>query len=46
MALRIEKALSPKMETLVGMQSAYNIFQTRKRANAIKVRRYERAHAQ
>lgn len=43
MALRIEKAFGPKMETLMGMQSAYDIFETRKRANRIRVRRYEPA---
>jgi len=41
MALRIEKAFGPKMETLMGMQSAYDIFQTRKRQAKIKVRRYQ-----
>ena len=40
MALRIEKAFGPKMETLMGMQSAYDIFQTRQRERKIKVRRY------
>ena len=40
MALRIEKAFGPKMETLMGMQSAYDIFQTRQRAGKINVRRY------
>ena len=40
MALRIEKAFGPKMETLMGMQSAYDIFQTRQRAGKIDVRRY------
>ena len=29
MALRIEKAFGPKLETLMGMQSAYDIFQAR-----------------
>ena len=43
MALRIEKAFGPKMETLMGMQSAYDIFQARQRASKINVRRY-RAH--
>ena len=41
MALRIEKAFGPRMETLMGMQSAYEIFQLRKRASKIRVRRYE-----
>lgn len=40
MALRIEKAFGPRMETLMKMQAAYDIFQTRKRAGRIKVRRY------
>ena len=40
MALRIEKAFGPKMDTLMGMQSAFDIFQTRQRAPKIKVRRY------
>jgi len=43
MALRIEKAFGPKMETLMGMQSAYDIFQARQRAGKINVRRY-RSH--
>jgi addiction module HigA family antidote len=45
MALRIEKAFGPKMETLMGMQSAYDIFKTRKRQAKIKVRRYEPVEA-
>jgi antitoxin HigA-1 len=45
MALRIEKAFGPKMETLMGMQSAYDIFQTRKRQAKIKVRPYQPAEA-
>jgi antitoxin HigA-1 len=40
MALRIEKAFGPKMETLMGMQSAFDIFRTRLRERTIKVRRY------
>ena len=40
MALRIEKAFGPKMETLMGMQSAYDIFRARQRAGKIIVRRY------
>ena len=44
MALRIEKAFGPKMETLMAMQSAYAIFQTRKRAGKINVRRYRSSH--
>ena len=40
MAVRIEEAFGPKMETLMGMQSAYEIFQTRQRAGSIKVGRF------
>jgi addiction module HigA family antidote len=40
MALRIEKAFGPKMDTLMGMQSAFDIFQTRLRARKIKIRSY------
>lgn len=43
MALRLEKAFGPKMETLLGMQSAYDIFQARQRSSKINVRRY-RSH--
>ncbi|MGO8933160.1 MAG: HigA family addiction module antitoxin [Terracidiphilus sp.] len=39
MALRIEKAFGVKMDTLMRMQSAYDIAQTRKRANQINVPR-------
>ena len=45
MALRIEKAFGPKMETLMGMQSAFDIFQTRHRARKIKIRPYQPAEA-
>ena len=45
MALRIEKAFGQNMETLMGMQSAYDIFQTRQRASTIKVKRYRPASA-
>ena len=41
MSLRIEKAFGPKMETLMGMQSAYDIFQTHRRQGKIKVRPYQ-----
>ncbi|MEP7353609.1 MAG: HigA family addiction module antitoxin [Acidobacteriota bacterium] len=44
MALRIEKAFGPKMETLMGMQSAYDICQTRLGATKITVRRYRPSH--
>jgi antitoxin HigA-1 len=39
MALRIEKAFGVKMETLMRMQSAYEIAETRKREKLIKVQR-------
>ena len=45
MALRIEKAFGPKMDTLLGMQSAYDIFQTRQRHGKIKVRPYQPVEA-
>jgi len=40
MALRIEKAFGPKMDTLMRIQSAYDIARTRRRENKIRVRRY------
>ena len=45
MALRIEKAFGVRMETLMRMQSAYEIVQTRKREKLIKVQRITRAVA-
>ena len=39
MALRIEKAFGVKMDTLMRMQSAYDIALTRKREKEIRVRR-------
>jgi addiction module HigA family antidote len=39
MALRIEKAFGVKMDTLMRMQSAYEIARTRKREKLIRVRR-------
>ena len=39
MALRIEKAFGVRMDTLLRMQSAYDIAQTRKRASRIDVPR-------
>lgn len=39
MALRIEKAFGVKMDTLMRMQTAYDIAQTRKREKEIRVRR-------
>ncbi len=38
MALRMEKAFGVKMETLMAMQTAYNVAQARKREKQIKVR--------
>jgi addiction module HigA family antidote len=40
MALRIEKAFGPKMDTLLRMQTAYAIAAARDREGAIKVKRY------
>ena len=45
MALRIEKAFGVKMETLMRMQSSYEIAQTRKRGKLIKVERIAQAVA-
>jgi antitoxin HigA-1 len=39
MALRIEKAFGVKMDTLMRMQSAYDIARARKREKQIRVRR-------
>jgi antitoxin HigA-1 len=43
MALRIEKAFGPDMDTLLRMQASYDIAQTRKRASKIHVQRYQAA---
>jgi addiction module HigA family antidote len=40
MALRLEQAFGPKMETLMRMQNAYDIAHARQRAGQIKVKRY------
>jgi addiction module HigA family antidote len=40
MALRIEKAFGVKMDTLVRMQTAFEIGEARRRASEIKVQRY------
>jgi len=40
MALRIEKAFGVKMETLMRMQSAYDIAKTRSREKEIRVTRF------
>jgi antitoxin HigA-1 len=42
MALRIEKAFGVKMETLMRMQSAFDIAKTRSREKEIRVRRFHR----
>lgn len=39
MALRMEKAFGLRMDTLMRMQSSYDIAQTRKREKQIRVRR-------
>ena len=43
MAVRIEKAFGVSMETLMRMQSSYDIAKARKGAKAIKVQRWKRA---
>lgn len=40
MALHIEKAFGPKMDTLLRMQTAYDIAEARDREAQIKVKRY------
>src|SRR5687768_5453606 len=45
MALRIEKAFGVPMDTLMRMQSSWDIVQTRQRARSITVRRYRRSAA-
>lgn len=49
MALRVEKAFGPKMDTLMRMQASYDIAEARDRVGEIKVRRYvakwRRAHS-
>jgi len=40
MALRIEKAFGPKMDTLLRMQAAYEISRARDREGEIKIKRY------
>jgi len=40
MALRIEKAFGPRMDTLLRMQTAYEIAQARGREADIRVKRY------
>jgi addiction module HigA family antidote len=50
MALRIEKAFGPKMDTLLRMQTAYEIAEARDREGDIRVKRYvpksHKAHGQ
>lgn len=41
MALRMEKAFGVKMDTLMRMQSSYDIARTRSREKQIRVRRYQ-----
>lgn len=41
MALRFEKAFGLRMDTLLRMQTSYDIARARKTANKIKVARYE-----
>ncbi len=43
MALRIEKAFGVRMDTLMRMQSSYDIARTREREPLIRVRRYAKA---
>lgn len=40
MALRIEKAFGPKMDTLLRMQTSFEIYLARKREREVKVKRY------
>jgi antitoxin HigA-1 len=40
MAIRVEKAFGPKMDTLLRMQAAYDIAQARGKQDEIKVKRY------
>jgi len=43
MALRIEKAFGVRMDTLMRMQSAFDIARTRKREKEIRVRKFHPA---
>src|ERR1700685_2828224 len=45
MALRIEKVFGVRMDTLMRMQSAYDIAQTRKAGSSIRLSRYHAASA-
>ncbi len=43
MAIRVEKAFGPKMDTLLRMQASYDIAQARDKQDEIKVKRYVEA---
>jgi addiction module HigA family antidote len=43
MALRVEKAFGPKMDTLLRMQTAYDIAEAREKETEIKVKRYAKS---
>lgn len=45
MALRIEMGFGIRMDTLMGMQMAYDVAQVRRRARGIRVRRFKPAIA-
>lgn len=45
MALRIEKAFGPKMDTLMRMQTSYDIARARSREAKIRVKRYVAVHS-
>jgi antitoxin HigA-1 len=40
MALRVEKAFGPRMDTLLRMQTAFEIAEAREKESTIKVKRY------
>ncbi|MSO93129.1 MAG: addiction module antidote protein, HigA family [Rhodospirillales bacterium] len=40
MALRVEKAFGPKMDTLLRMQTAFEIYEARQREGEIRVSKY------
>jgi addiction module HigA family antidote len=46
MGLRIEKAFGLKMDTLLRMQTAYEIAEARDREGDIKIKRYVQKHTQ
>ena len=45
MALRIEKAFGPKMDTLMRMQTSYDVAEARQKQAQIKVKRYTKREA-